>query len=596
MNRPRRRLPSPKLLLWSILIAGLALRLWGIAFASSTPVGRPDEEIFTVEALAMFVRPYARLFSGWPDGAFELWHLVVWFERAWYHLRFGVGVNLACLVSVDPLAVILPVRVVLAVLGAATAWVVARLAAELAPERAEAAATWAAAFYAVDYLVGRDGHFAVSDALVCFEIAVTLLCCLRAVSRGSPWLVAAAFCAGTTLSTKYSGVGLVFPCAAAAVQVCVRERRRAALPLAGALVAAVIGVLLWSPDIVTRWPEFRAGLSFILGARYQTTSAAPGSIEYATTILPTALGWPGYLLCLAGVIWCLRYRRGTALVFYLLTFSAFVLAPLRVTLARYGSPLIPALAAAGGVAAALLTERLSTRAPRPLAIVVVALLALVAPAARLVAFDRLLARADTRDLARDWLVARGADKIVLTEGVYAQVHAVDAAFAAVCKQELPAALWRPTPILAAPTGPLVAQPSDLTVTVNAGWLPVRLANEPAVAGRGEAGWERLAFLGTEPFLIWENDQRAGAVDLRSRRAPDFLARARGPRVIGRIVGAGDAPSPVDPCWVPAARFSPGELDAATWDPWDAFLAPLTNLGAVERPGPDVSIYANACKG
>ena len=204
-----------RLLLAGIVAVGLGLRLWGIGFAGGTTVGRPDEEIFSVEALAMFVRPYGRLSTGWPDLAFKLWHAVLWVERAWYHLRYGEGaeVNLGCLLAVNPIALFLPVRVVFAILGAATAWIVGRLAAEIVPERAESAGLWATALYALNYLVGRDGHFAVSDALLCFEIAVTLLCCARVATRGSWWLVAAGFCAGTAVSTKYSALGLAFPCA-----------------------------------------------------------------------------------------------------------------------------------------------------------------------------------------------------------------------------------------------------------------------------------------------------------------------------------------------------------------------------------------------
>src|SRR5215831_11305789 len=113
------------LLLWLMLGVGLGLRLWGIAFAGSTPIGRPDEEIFSVEGLAMFVRPYNRLSSGWPDGYFRVWHAMLWLERAWFRLVHGEGpVNLGCLLTIRPLAVILPVRVLSALLGTATAYVV----------------------------------------------------------------------------------------------------------------------------------------------------------------------------------------------------------------------------------------------------------------------------------------------------------------------------------------------------------------------------------------------------------------------------------------------------------------------------------------
>jgi 4-amino-4-deoxy-L-arabinose transferase-like glycosyltransferase len=595
MSRFVTRPLKPRLLLWSILLGAIGLRLAGIAFASSTPVGRPDEEIFAVEALGMFVRPYGRLFTGWPDVAFRLWHAVVWLERAWYRHRFGGGVNLACLVALDPLAVILPVRVFLATLDVATALIVGRLAAEVAPARGEAAALWAVALYAVNYLVGRNGHFAVSDPLVCFEVAVTLLCCSRAISRSPWWLVAAAFCAGTAFSTKYIAVGLAFPCAVAAVDAL---RRRAALPIACAAVAAVIGVLLWSPDIVTRWSEFRAGFGSHL-ERFGGEQLFPGFLFYGVTILPTAFGWPGLLLCLGGVVLCGRGRRGAPLVVYVCLVYACILGPLAFTLARYGAMLVPPLAAAGGIAADLLVERLSAtpgRGRRRAALVAVALGALAIPAARLVAFDRLLGRADTRDLARDWLVARGADEVMVTEGVYAQVHAVGADVAAVCERELPAALWRPVPILAAPVGPISAPTVEYKVTVNIRWMPVRLANEPVVAGRGESEWERIGFQGAERFVIWEHDQQVGLPDLHSPRAPDFLARARGPRAIGWIAGAGDSILPLDRCWVPAAHFSPGDLNAAQWEPHDAFFVPWTGFRALERPGPEIWIYRNACKG
>ena len=584
------------LLLAGILAVGLGLRLWGIGFAAGTPVGRPDEEIFSVEALAMFVRPYDRLATGWPDLAFKLWHAVLWVERAWYRLRYGEGVdvNLGCLLAVNPIALILPVRVVFAVLGAATAWIVGRLAAEIVPERAEAAALWATALYALNYLVGRDGHFAVSDALLCFEIALTLLCCARVATRGAWWLVAAGVCAGTAISTKYSALGLAFPCAAAAVELSQRERRRAAVPIACAVVAGAAGLLFWSPQIVTHWSEFRAGFAGQLG-RYAANQTTPGSIFYPTVVFPTTFGWPGLLLCFAGLAWCARRRAGISLVVYAFMFYACFLGPLRLNYGRYGSPLVPALTAGGGIAAALLVERLSGRLPRGLALALVALLALALPTARLVAFDRLMARPDTRDLARDWLAARGADKLVVTEGFYAQAHAVDASVAAVCRQELPPALWRPVPVLLAPTAPLTPAPGELQSTVNPRYLPDRLSNAPAVAGQGEAGWERIGFLGAQRFVIWEYDQRAALTDLHAPSAPDFLSRAEGPRAIGWVVGRSERTRPIDHCWTPAASFSPGAQDAATWDRFDAFLVPFKDFGAMDRPGPEISIYRNACK-
>ena len=423
-------------------------------------------------------------------------------ERAWYHLRHGEGVNLGCLLAVNPVALILPCSRRLCHLGRGHGLDRGAFGRRIAPERAEASALWATALYALNYLVGRDGHFAVSEALLCFEIAVTLLCCARVTTRGAGWLVAAGFCAGTAVSTKYSALGLAFPCAAAAVELFLRERRRAAIPIAGAVVAGLVGLLLWSPQIVTHWSEFREGFAGQLG-RYAATRTTPGSIYYPTVVFPATFGWPGLLLCFGGLVWCARQRRGLTLVVYAFMFYACFLGPLRLTYPRYGSPLVPALTAGGGIAAALLIERLSLRIPRWFALAMVALLALALPTARLIAFDRLMARRDTRDLAQEWLATQGADKVVLTEGLYAQVHAVDPTVAAVCRQELPVPLWRPVPVLLAPTAPLTAAPGEFQSTVNPRYLPARLSNAPALAGQREAGWERIGFLGAQRFVIWE---------------------------------------------------------------------------------------------
>ena len=584
-----------RLWLAGIVAVGLGLRLWGIGFSASAPTGRPDEEFFSVGALHLFAGSYDRLGTGWPDLFFKLWHAVLWLEHLWFSRRFGATVNMGCLVAVNSHAAFVPIRVVSALLGAATVWIVACIASELVPERAEAVGAWAAAFYALNYLVGRDGHYAVSDALLCFEVAVTLLCCVRVTSRGAWWLVAAAFCAGSAFSTKYSAVGLAFPWAAAAAEVVARERRRAAAPIAVALLAAIAGLLLWSPDIVTHWAEFQRGFGGHFGRYAERGDAPPGFIFYGAIDFPATLGWPGLLLCLVGLGWCLRQRRALPLIVYTVMFYACVLGPLRQTFVRYGSPLVPALAVFGAVASAPLVERLAARLTRTGAIVVVVLLALAVPAARLVAFDRLLAGGDTRDAARDWLLARGEDRVILTRGLYSHVHAVEASVAAVCRQELPAALWRPTPILMAPTSPIPSQPGEFSWTVDARWLPDRLASRPAVAGQGPQGWERIAFLGVQRFLMWESDQLFGFTDLHGADAPDYLASAWGPPAIIWTVGRRE-PAPIDVrCWTPVARFSPGRWDGARWDLFDAFVVPFTNFAGLERTGPEISIDKNVCK-
>jgi hypothetical protein len=565
-------------LLWLILGASFGLRLWGIAFAGSTPIGRPDEEIFAVEGMAMFVRPYSRLSSGWPDGYFMVWHAMLWLERAWFHLVYGEGpVNLGCLLTIRPLAVILPVRVLSALLGTATAYVAGQIAATLAPSSAREAALWGTAIYGVNYLVGRDGHFAVSDTALCLGIALTLLACTRAATGNLAWLPWAGFFAGCSFSIKYSGVGLLVPCMIAGAIVVHRRRSGAIRPLLWAVAAMILGTILLAPQALTHWTYVKRGL---LGgiARYDLAAASAGVprgwLFYLLTVLPASFGVPGFLLCIAGLVSAIRRIRWVAapLGAYVVALYTLLLGSLHLVYVRYGSPIVPPLAAAGGAFAVQIVDRLSGRIELRRAAVTAALaiLTLAPPAVRLAQFDRLLARPDTRDLAREWLVSRGEGKTVLTEGAYGHVQAIEAPHARICRRELPAALWQPTPVLSAS---LQSTPSGL----------------------GEAGWSGIGFAGTFWYVLHEGDQRLSLPDLHEAAAPDFLVQARGPRALAYFCGEKNW-GPRDPaCWQEVAHFSPGDLEAPEWDTNDAFFTPFTGISALQRPGPEIFVYENRCK-
>jgi len=569
---------SASVFLWLLLAVGFGLRVWGIAFASSAPLARPDEATFAIEGLAMFTRPYGRLGTGWPDGFFMIWHVMLRLERSWFDLVHGAGkTNLGCLITVNPLAVILPVRLLSAFLGTATAYVVGKLAATLAPARAREAALWGTALYAVNYLVGRDGHFAVSDTALCLGVALTLLACARAAAGNLAWLPWAGFFAGCSFSIKYSGAGLIVPCVAAGAIAAYRRRRDAMLPLALAVVAAAIGVIALAPQALTHAADFKQGL-LSLADRYdpgtEPARTLRGWIVFPLMVLPASFGVPGYALCLAGLGWAMRRVSfvGAPLLLHVLGTYVLLLGGLQLVFVRYGSPLVPALAAAGGAFAVTLLDRVCARfdIPRAAATATLAILALAPPAVRLAQFDHLLSRPDTRDLARDWLIGRGAEMTVLTEGGWGHVQAVEARHAEICRQELPAALWQPTPVLSS-------------------------ANQPTPSGMGMSGWGPIGNAGINWYLFGEGEQRLALPPLHEAAAPDFLARSRGPHEFGAMSGESNWGERDPACWTEAAHFSPGDLDAPQWDPYDAFFAPFVGFSALERPGPEIFIYENRCK-
>jgi hypothetical protein len=563
---------------WLVLSAALVLRLWGIAFAGSTPLGRPDEATFAIEGLTMFTRSYGRLASGWPDGFFVIWHVMLRLERAFYDLVYGAGtVNLGCLFTVRPLAVILPVRVLSALFGTATAYVVGQIAASLSVSRPREAAVWGSAIYAVNYLVGRDGHFAVSDAALCLGVALTLLGCARAAAGRLAWLPWAGFFAGCSVGIKYSGVGLLVPCVVTGVFAAVRRRREAIRPLLVAAAAGIVGLVLMAPQLLTHWADFEQGLRG-LSDRYEPGNEPPrapgGWIFYPLFVLPPSFGWLGYVLCLGGLASKIRRLPWVAapLVTYVVASYVLLLGAVQIVFVRYASPIVPALAAAGGAFAVDLVERLCARIelPRIAATASLVLVILTPPAARLAQFDRLLSRPDTRDLAREWLISRPAGTTVLTEGGWGHVQAIEARHAMVCQQELPATLWQKTPILA-------------------------VARQPTPGGLGERGWGAIAFGGSHWFLFGESEQREFLPDLHADAAPDFLAQARGPRSFGEQSGERNWGARDPACWHDAAHFTPGDLDGPQWDNYDALFLPYIDFSTLQRPGPEIFIYENRCK-
>src|SRR3989442_670976 len=120
--------------------------------------------------MGLFSHPYDALANGWPGGYASLLHALLRLERI-----FSLGdANLACALAVRPLSIYLPARALSAVFGAASILPVYGLARAW---RSEGAGLFAAAAYAVNLLAVRDGHFAVTDAPLCFLVACYLWAC-----------------------------------------------------------------------------------------------------------------------------------------------------------------------------------------------------------------------------------------------------------------------------------------------------------------------------------------------------------------------------------------------------------------------------------
>jgi hypothetical protein len=509
--------------LLAIGAVALAARLWGVGFGAMQPLARPDEEFFALRAMGLFSHPYDALTNGWPGGYSSLLHAVLRLERI-----FSLGdANLACALAVRPLSIFLPARVLSAVIGAASVFPVYGLARAW---RSERAGLFAAGVYAVNLLAVRDGHFAVTDAPLCFLLA----CCLWACAKNA--LVAAGAFAGAAFGIKYSAAPLAVPCTICAILALRRGEPLLRAVLLPAL-AALVAFLAVTPSVLRNPAAFWSGVQSH-AARYGASSLP----FYLGTVLPAAFGWTGFGLGAAG----LANRRALPAAAFALCVIA-MLAPLQIPYARYASPLLPALAAGVGIALDALLQRNRIVAGA------LAAAALLPPALRTAQLDRLLSREDTRDLAAAWLIREG--RPVESLGGWARVHALERGAQDACAGALPPHLRVPVPTLAGTS----RQWGELV-------------------GKGATGWEALGNALVRPAL-----DRAPEPDA------ELVVEARAP---ADFVNLGPPAAIDETCWPEQARFSPGAI--GTRERFDAFFVPLDSFSGAFRPGPEVIVRRRVC--
>ncbi len=177
---------------------------------------------------------------------------------------------------------------------------------------------------------------------------------------------------------------------------------------------AVVGFLLGTPFALLTPAAFVQGvlaeLREVYTVQFGNEADASGYLFHLAYSLPEAMGWPVYLLALAGLAWALAVRGAREVV--LLAFAVpylLVIVTWSSRFERYAIPLLPCLTLLAAVAVVRgvgwLSERWRlARAPWPAIALVSAAVLLVAPAlARVVAYHRLLAQPDTRELGSGWI-------------------------------------------------------------------------------------------------------------------------------------------------------------------------------------------------
>lgn len=407
LPRPPRRLPRPRLsrrewaLLGGLVAGGMALRLWSIRYGLPWVYNRDEEEHFVPRAVEMFG---GSLNPGYFENPPALTYLfyAVFKVRFTAGFPFGGGADFVQGFRADPSAAFETARVVVALLGAATIAVAWWAASRWWDRRAGVVA---AALVAFCFLPAYYGKFALNDAVTLLPVFAALALAVVVLERGGlAWFALAGAAIGAAVAVKYTAGLLVVPLGlAAAIRVWDERSRWRATALGLVVAGAAFGLvfLALNPYAVLDFAEFKSqvgGQSATAGGSEKLGQAdVPGWLYYAWT-LTWGFGWLPALAALggAGLLFRSDWRRALVLVAFPVLLFLFLGAQQRY-FARWLLPAYPALV----LLASYCVVRVAGQ--RRWLVGVLASLLVVQGVWSTVRVDAVLARTDTRELARAYL-------------------------------------------------------------------------------------------------------------------------------------------------------------------------------------------------
>jgi 4-amino-4-deoxy-L-arabinose transferase-like glycosyltransferase len=407
-----RRLDRAALTLGGVLVLALALRLWGIRTGLPFSYNEDEERHFVPVAVGFLndgLNPHYFLN---PPGFSELLAVV-------YAVWFGGGGGAARAFARDPGEALLVARVTVALLGTAAVWLTYLAGARLFERRV---GLLAAALGAVAFLPIAYAHLALND-VPAYAAATLALAAAALVLRGGGGARAVAVggvAAGLAAGTKYTaGIALAPLVFAILMRGGARRRADGRLgPVAPrrvglALTAALGGFLLANPYALLDFGAFHAGVSqqrtLTSGDELEKLGLTQrNGIVYYLWTLTWGIGWIPALAALGGAVRLLVRDRRLAWVLLPapLLYIVFMGSQERY-FGRWLLPVVPIallLAASFGVAVARALARRAPAAATP-ALLLVAGALLAQGLVTALHLDRVSARADTRGIARAWLLA-----------------------------------------------------------------------------------------------------------------------------------------------------------------------------------------------
>jgi 4-amino-4-deoxy-L-arabinose transferase-like glycosyltransferase len=406
-----------------VLGVAFGLRLWGIGQGLPYVYDVDEYGHFVPEAVRMFGHGLNPHYFVNPPALTYFLHAVfgVWFGV----LRSGSHASIAREFALHPERFFLLARVMVALLGTASVWLLYLLGTRLFDR---ATGLLASAVMAVAFLPVFYGHLALNDVPTLVGLTLSLLGTAGVLRRGRmiDYLLAGVGL-GLAAATKYTAGVMLLPLLGAAVAQYrdgTREHRRdVAIGTGLALLAALAAYLIANPYSLLDFHAFRAELELQSHYTEQSQSSwiggpKQGSFVYYLWSFTWGLGWVPALAALGGAvtIWHRDRRAGWVLVPVAVLYLLFLGLQGRY-FGRWLLPIFPVACLLAASFALELTSRVADRAPRlRAAFVALATIALVVQGVVYSIHSGLvLSRPDTRNLTRAWMVEHipAGAKIVL---------------------------------------------------------------------------------------------------------------------------------------------------------------------------------------
>jgi hypothetical protein len=371
-------------------------------------------------------------------------------------------------------------------------------------------------------------------------MVATLLVADRARLGDGRSIVVAGVLSGMTAAFRYQ-LAVVFLALPVALLVGRRRDRRLLVSLTLAALAALGAFAALSPHTIVEWPRFERELAI----QYHRTFHAFRPTLSLATLFAAGNGWGVCALAALGAVLAVNAWRTYAALLVVAVALVLPIGRAVQPFLRHLLPLAPFVAVFAALGATTLAGALPHGWRRP-ALAALVLLAVADPVIRTIELDRLLARADTREIAGRWLV--------MTSKPGTRVLSVGGA----------------------------TSYGSLILPARTGWPVI-----PAERYRSKLAARRRVF---SPIIL------GGRIDAEHTRSPSqYLLAVTMEHPLGRLLGhvPDDVAALLAERGHELIRFEAFRRDVATqplFEPFDANAFPLRGFDAIERPGPTITVW------